>query len=224
MKKLLPLLLLLSACATPQNAPKSGITPEGTQPEYVTIADFESHPNNLGGDVGVYGDGEPDWTKTSNPHSWYYDQKSPRFNEKNINGGQQSFLLINGEKGVKNGWASFAMNMGPTINREITPIEVQTLNVSSYQKLTFMVKGDKGGEKFNVIFRDSHAPDYMPQARVTLFIDGAPNQWTKVEIPLSKVSWQVDLKNLANIGIEFGSNLGNKQGAAIFLDDFRLEK
>ena len=224
MKKLLPLLLLLSACATPQKVQQSGITPEGVQPEFVMIADFESHPNCLGGDVGVYGDGEPDWSKANNPHSWYYDQKSPHFNPNNIFSGQQSFLLINGEKGLKNGWSSFSMNLGPTLNKETTPIEVQPLNVSSYQKLTFMVKGDKGGEKFNVIFRDSHAPDYIPQSRVTSLIAGAPKQWTKIEIPLSKFGWQVDLKNLTNIGIEFGSNLGNKQGAGIFLDDFKFEK
>lgn len=224
MKKYLPLILLLSSCATSPAPQQNSITPEGTQPETVMIADFESHPNNLKGEIGVFGDGEPDWGRVSIPHSWYYDNKAADFDPGNIFAGQQSFLIVNGEKGLKNGWASFSMNLGPVIDSTVTPIKVQAINVSSYQKLVFMVKGAKGGEKFSVIFRDAKAPDYMPQARVVPLPEGAPKQWVKVEVPLSKISWQVDLKNLMTLGIEFGANVGNRQGAMIFLDDFRFEK
>jgi hypothetical protein len=226
MKYLLMLSLLLAAgCASAKVQTRAaGITPEGVQPETVVIADFEAIPNSVGGDMGVYGDGEPNWAKTNTSHSWIYEPKTPGYEVKNVHKGKNSFQLINGEKMMNNNWASFSMNLGPMIDKNANPVIVQPLNVSSYQKLVFWVKGRKGGEKLNVIFRDSHAPDYMPQARVTPFPGGAPSEWTRVEIPFSKISWQVDLKSLVNVGLEFGSNLDNKQWDTFYVDDFTLEK
>lgn len=226
MKYIMMLSLLLAAgCASAKVETRpAGVTPEGVQPETVVLADFEAVPNNVGGDMGVYGDAEPNWEKTSISHSWIYEPKSPGYDKKNVHAGKNSFQLINGEKFMNNSWGSFSMNLGPIKDKTANPVIVQPMNVSSYQRLVFWVKGRKGGEHFNVIFRDSHAPDYMPQARVTPFPSGAPKEWTRVEIPFSKLAWQVDLKNLVNIGLEFGSNLDNKQWDTIYLDDFTLEK
>jgi hypothetical protein len=221
---ILAMALLLAGCAT-EKLVTTGIVPEGTQPETVVVCDFEALPNNLGGEIGVYGDGEPDWSKTKAPHSWIYEPSSPGgYDVKNVHAGQNSFQLINGEKGTHNTWASFSCNLGPTLDKNKSPIEVQSLNVSSYQRLVFWVKGLRGGEKFNVIFRDSHAPDYMPQVRVTPLVEGATKNWTKIEVPFSKVSWGIDLKNVVNIGIEFGNNVGNRIGTTLFIDDVAVEK
>jgi len=200
------------------------LVPEGQEEERVIIADFEAHPNRLGGDVGVYGDGEPNWDKQGVPHSWYYEASAPDYSVDNVAEGLQSFRLINGEKGLSQKWASFNMNLGPTLDSRVTPIKIRPLNVSSYNKLVFWVKGAHGGEQFRVIFRDAHAPDYLPQARVNPMPDGATTQWSTVEIPLSKINWQVDLKSLVSVGLEFGQNIGNRQGAMLFIDNFMFVK
>lgn len=216
---------VFSGCAgTSAKKTAAAVVPEGIEEETVVIADFESMPNNLGGDVGVYGDGEPNWQDPKGAHSWYYDPASVGYKEANVYKGQQSFRLRNGEKGVSKGWASFNLNLGVTLDTQVEPIKIQPLNVSSYNKLVFYVKGERGGEKFNVIFRDAHSTGYVPQARVTPLPDGCPEDWTRVEILLSKIAWKIDKEKLVSVGLEFGTNVGNRQGTVFYIDEFMFVK
>ena len=188
------------------------------------VASFECAPNDLGGDIGVYGDGEPDWKHPGLPHSWFYEPTLPYYKKENVHTGAQSFLLVNAQKGVKKRWASFATDMGPTIDKTVEPKKVESKDVSKYKKLVLWVKGEKGGEKFNVIVRDAHARSYMPQAIVYNPSGGCTKERKKIEIKLTDFIGRVDWKNLDTVGLEFGVNIGNPKGAAFYIDDIYFEK
>lgn len=185
------------------------------------LADFEGWPNNLGGEMGVYGSLEPDWDNTSIPYSWIYniEVKDGSFDRGNVYSGGSSFRLVNGT-GAKasTNWGSFAMDLGVTIDLTIEPKQVESKDVSAYKFFTFWVKGATGGESLEVLFRDAHAVSYMPQVKVP-FSD-ITTEWQKVVIPLEDVNKKIDLTLLDNIGLAFGPDVGNETGAIIYLDDF----
>ncbi len=59
----------------------------------------------------------------------------------------------------------------------------------------------------------------MPQAKLP--VPEVTTEWLKVSIPLEEIQKQgVDLKALDNIGIAFGPDVENKQGAIAYIDDF----
>ena len=186
----------------------------------ILVADFEGWPNNLGGEIGVYGSLEPDWDKIrTTPYSWVYETITANYNPANVHDGKQSFRLVNG-LGAKpdESWGSFAMDLGPTTDVTVMPKKVISLDVSGYKYLTFWVKGEKGGEKMEFLFRDAHALNYMPQAKYRL-PDAAP-EWQKVVVSLSEFSSKIDLTKLDNIGIAFGRDVGNIGGDIAYFDDF----
>ena len=186
----------------------------------LVIADFEGHPNNLGGEVGVYGSLEPNWDEKTVPYSWYYTKEVPGYDAKNVHSGAQSFRLVNGLGSKKSEtWGSFSMNLGKITDAVPVPQKVQSKDVSAYKHLVFWVKGEKGGEMMQVLFRDSHAQNYMPQAKYK--VQDATTEWVKISVPLEDIQkLGIDLKSLDNIGIAFGPDAGNKQGATIYIDDF----
>ncbi|MDD5066429.1 MAG: hypothetical protein PHF84_05225 [bacterium] len=194
------------------------------KPGDIMVADFEGHPNNLGGAVGVYGDGEPDWSKPAETHSWYYEPQLKDYSRKNVHSGAQSFRLVHGQKGISQQWASFGCDLGPDLDISVTPKKVKALDVSQCKSFVFWIKGAKGGEKFKVIFRDSHAPSYMPQAKTDPLPKGCTQEWQQVVIPLSGIEDRVDLRNMVHAGLEFGINTGNAKGAVFYLDDWAFVK
>jgi hypothetical protein len=184
------------------------------------IADFEGWPNNVGGEVGVYGSLEPDWDEMrTTPYSWVYEAITPGYNSDNVHRGQQSFRLVTG-LGAKPGmaWGSFAMDLGPTTDLTVTPKRVESLDVSGYKYLTFWVKGEKGSEKMELLVRDAHALNYMPQIKRKL--PDLTTEWQKVVVPLEEFSGKIDLTQLDNIGIAFGLDVGNMLGEIAYIDDF----
>lgn len=188
--------------------------------EDLVVADFEVHPNKLGGEVGVYGSLEPNWDDKNTPYSWYYAPNTPGYDAKNIHGGKQSFRLVNA-LGMKKdeSWGSFSMDLGPLTDAVSVPKKVKSKDVTAYKYLTFWVKGEKGGEKMELLFRDSRAPSYMPQGKYA--IEEATTEWKEITVPLDGISKMgVDLKSLDNIGIAFGPDAGNKPGAVVYIDDF----
>lgn len=188
--------------------------------DILLVSDFVGHPNNLGGDVGVYGSLEPNWDDKATAYSWYYERRTTGYNPKNVHSGNQSFRLVTGLGSKKDEtWGSFAMDLGRTVDATPTPKKVESKDVMKYKYLTFWVKGEKGGEKMEVLFRDSKAPSYMPQARIK--IPDAKTEWEKRIVPLEQAhKMGVDLKSLDNIGIAFGPDVGNEPGAIIYIDDF----
>lgn len=186
----------------------------------VLIADFEGWPNNLGGEVGVYGSLEPNWDDIASvPYSWVYETITPTYDIKNVHGGRQSFRLVNG-LGLKpeETWGSFAMDLGPTTDLTVIPKRVESFDCSGFKYLVFWLRGEKGGERLQFLMRDAHALNYMPQVKHKL--SDATTEWQKVVIPLQQFSGKLDLAALDNIGIAFGRDVGNLKGEIVYLDDF----
>src|SRR3989338_2139316 len=139
----------------------SALTAEADE---LVLADFEGWPNNLGGEMGVYGSLEPDWENTSIPYSWIYNidvKDAEGFDRANVHGGASSFRLVNGT-GAKasTNWGSFAMDLGVTTDLTVEPKKVESKDVTKFKYLTFWAKGVAGGEKMEVLFRDAHAVSY----------------------------------------------------------------
>jgi hypothetical protein len=186
----------------------------------VLIADFEGWPNNLGGEIGVYGALEPNWDDiTTVPYSWTYEAITPGYNPANVHSGRQAFRLVNG-LGIKPelAWGSFAMDLGPTTDLTIIPKKVESFDASGFKYITFWVKGEKGGERMEFVARDAHALNYMPQVKYKL--PDVTTEWQKINIPLSELSGKLDLTALDNIGLGFGKEVGNLKGEIVYIDDF----
>ncbi len=186
----------------------------------ILVSDFEDWPNNLGGEMGVYGALEPNWDDIITvPYSWVYEPIALGYDIANVHTGNQSFRLVNA-LGLKPelAWGSFAMDLGPTIDLTVVPKKVESLDVSGYKYLVFWVKGEKGGEKMELLIRDAHALNYMPQVKYNL--PDATTEWHKVVIPLDELAGRVDLSQLDNIGIAFGKDIGNMKGEIVYIDDF----
>ncbi|MCH7504996.1 hypothetical protein IID04_05140 [PVC group bacterium] len=188
----------------------------------LVLADFEGWPNNLGGEMGVYGSLEPDWENTSIPYSWIYDSEvkdQEGFDRAYVHSGGASFRLVNGT-GAKpsSNWGSFAMDLGVTTDLTVEPKIVESRDVSSYGYFTFWIKGQNGGESAEILFRDAHAVSYMPQMKVS--VSNITAEWQQFAIPLDQVNKKIDLSQLDNVGMAFGPDVGNATGAIIYVDDF----
>lgn len=190
----------------------------------LVIADFESYPNNLGGSVGVFGAGEPNWDNESVPHGWYYGELEPDFKKENVRRGGQSFRCVNGYSKEKFRWATFSLGLGKLVDSESIPIKIESLDVSSYNYLIFWVKGTNGGERVTVAFRDGNAITDLPQVTVDPLPDGLSKKWKKVVVPLSPLEDKIDLTKLDQVILEFGLNRGNDEGNIFYIDDFYFAK
>jgi len=193
---------------------------EEVQAEGEVIADFENWPNNLGGEVGVYGSLEPNWDDiTDIPYSWVYEPITPGYDIANVHSGKQSFRLVHA-LGLKPdvAWGSFAMDLGPTTDLTVIPKKVESFDASDYTYLTFWVKGEKGAEKIELLIRDAHALNYMPQVKHK--VNDIGTEWKKIVIPLEQFNGQIDLTAVDNVGIAFGRDVGNLKGEIVYLDDF----
>lgn len=185
--------------------------------QQLMVADFERWPNNLDGEIGVYGGGEPDWEKPV--HSWYYSPETPGYNPLNVKNGVKSFRLVNAMQPNNAIWATTAIDLGPTLDVKREPKKIQSLDVSAYHFLTFWIKGQKGGEFFRVVFRDAGAQNYQDEVSFTPLPKGVSSEWTYVKIPLSKLKRRLNLKRLDMVGFHFGRNIGNPKGSTLFIDD-----
>lgn len=103
------------------------------------------------------------------------------------------------------------------------------LDVSQFKKLTFWVKGEKGGEKFKIGASDqayesmddsAKADDvsvYLPKKKIT-------SEWQKAEISLDEIF--IEWSMLASLSINFETDLyedGSAKGI-IYIDDIQFEK
>lgn len=188
----------------------------------LVVADFERWPNNLNGEMGVYGGGEPDWEKPV--HSWFYSPETPGYTLKNVKSGVKSFRLVNTMEPNSAIWATFAIDLGPTLDVNVEPKKVQSLDVSGYSHLAFWVRGGRGGEHFRVVFRDARAKNYQQEVLFTPLPKGASTEWTYIQVSLAKLKPQLDFKHLDMVGFHFGQNIGNAKGATLFIDDVKFKK
>ncbi len=190
--------------------------------QQLMMADFERWPNNLNGEIGVYGGGEPDWERPD--QSWFYDPNTPGYHPKNVKSGVKSFRLVNSMNPNSAIWATFSIDLGPTIDVKKVPKKIKSLDVSGYKYLTFWIRGQKGGEHFRVAFRDAKAKNYQDESTYTPMPKGALKEWTFVKVPIGKMNPRLKLSELDMVGIHFGKNIGNAKGSTLFVDDFVFTK
>lgn len=189
----------------------------------LTVTGFEKHPNNLSGSVAVEGDGACDWKDPAALNGWYYSKEVAGFQPANVHSGSQSFRLVNcGTKKPVEDWATFYTLLGPVTDPSTFPVTIKPLDASVYSALHFWIKGAKGGERFNVVFRDASAESNFPQARFDPIPEGLKTEWQEVTIPVSQIGRSLDLKRLVMMGIEFGNNIGNKKGDVLYIDDIEF--
>jgi hypothetical protein len=187
------------------------------------VAHFEAHPNCLFGQVGIYGDGEPNWDAITEdgfkePYSWYYEPSKPGYNKDNVHTGLQSFRLVNAglmcaSKNKK--WASFGLDLGPIINNKI-----KFLDVRDYQYLIFWAKTDNfAGARIKVLFRDADATSYIPQVSISPVPPQLDTKWRKYSVDLNGIHGRANLAKLVHVGLAFGKDVGNSPGTTIYVDD-----
>lgn len=185
------------------------------------VHDFEAHPNLCGGNVGAYGEAEPDFSDGAGPEdSLYLAPGDPDHGLSKIHGGRQSFRIVWGRRKERVGWASFGMDLGPVLDSTREPARIESRDVSAFRALSLWIRGARGGERFAVTFRDAAAPDYLPQARIVAMPQGLPDTaWHEVVVPLAGVRG-VDFTRLVHVGLDLGENL--PAAGAVYLDDVRF--
>jgi len=99
---------------------------------------------------------------------------------------------------------------------------------TQYSKITFWVKGEKGGETFRIGIADMHwdkLQDSVKSGDVTDYLVSGQvsTDWQKVEIPLD--TWFVDIKQLASFAVCFESDNypEGEQAGTVFIDDVQFE-
>ncbi|MCS7151204.1 MAG: CIA30 family protein [Endomicrobia bacterium] len=90
------------------------------------------------------------------------------------------------------------------------------LNAEGYEFLTFRVKGEQGGEKFELGLKDASGQETKLQIEKYATIS---TQWKQVKIPLSEFK-EVNLSSLENISIGFNEYHGR---GTVYIDDIQLE-
>ncbi len=159
--------------------------------------------------------------KATVPYSWVYEKKTPGYDVLNVKEGKQSFRLVHGLGADKDcSWGSFGMDLGKTVDLRVEPKIVKSIDASEYKYLVFWVKGENGGERAELAFRDADSISYMPQT--TYEIPAITKQWQKIVVPLAEIEDMVDLSELVHVGIAFGADVGNEPGDTIYIDSFML--
>ena len=179
----------------------------------LVVAGFEQWPNELVGQMWVNGGGEPNWNLPV--HSWIYGPDTPNHKKEFVHSGEYSFRLVNARDPKNLPWASFTLDLGPITDITVEPKKVKSLDASGFGYLTFWIRGDHGGEKYQISFRDA------VQREVTLipFPKEASKEWQQIKIPLASIEKEVDLSQLDAVSLSFGSSVENSTGTTLYLDD-----
>jgi len=198
--------------------------PRHFQAADLIVADFESHPNRLWGQIGIYGDGEPDWevikkVKQKAPYSWYYDKNVPDYDKNNVHSGFQSFRLVNAGamcKSKTKEWASIGLDLIPMDKG----FQTKFVDVKSYKKLSFWAKTEnRESANLKVLFQDVYANSYLPQISVIPEPSTLKKNWRRFSVDLKKTDREITLSKLVHIGFAFGKDVKNSPDTVIYIDD-----
>lgn len=184
----------------------------------ILITDFEETPGYLGGKAEIWG--------SAYPLSNFMTVYSADFNPRYVHTGSTSYKLVNSPRAREN-WGSMSINLGPVIDAKTEPITIRPVNVSHYKYFSFWIRGQSGGERFRVIFRDAHSKSYLPTINFVPKNNMATTEWRRVDVPLHNLSpfsqkyekRDLDLTQLVVVGVEFGDNTGNPRSSTLFIDD-----
>lgn len=190
----------------------------------VVVAHFEGHPNALFGNVGVYGDAEPDWPtierdKRMQPYSWYYDPETPGYDRGNVHSGRQSFRLVSAGAMCKSRgkrWASLALDLCPVVDGKVT----SPLDASDCRALVFWARTDaKNGATIKVSLRDANPRNSALRALRSSGTVRVTGKWKRRTISLAPLRGNASLNRLAQVTLEFGRGVGNPDGTVLYVDD-----
>ncbi|MBI2118618.1 MAG: CIA30 family protein [Elusimicrobia bacterium] len=104
---------------------------------------------------------------------------------------------------VKEGWAGWGLSL-------------KGINLEDYTWLTFYIKGEKGGEDFEIGIKNKANAE--KKLLISRFVD-VSTEWRKVKIPLKEFEG-VDLTSMDNLNLGFNEQSGE---GTIVLDDFQFE-
>ncbi len=101
------------------------------------------------------------------------------------------------------------------------------LDVTDYNALTFWVKGEKGGERFDIGLKDVQTQDLDIDAKyfgpVSLFLEyDVTTEWQKVVVPLSILAADVDLSSLGAL-VFWCRYSSNGTSSVVYLEDIMFE-
>ncbi len=197
---------------------------EQFKPGDTLIAHFESHPNCLFGNVGLHGDGEPNWeaikeAEFKKPFSWYYEPSRSGYLKENVHSGVQSFCLVNASDMCltrNRGWASLGLDLGFRNEKN----QIKPFDAGQYKEFSFWAKTSVGkGAQIEVGFRDAGTKSYLPQASADITPMLIDKSWRKYTVDLYEIRHKVNLAKLVHISLAFGKDVGNTPGTVIFVDD-----
>ncbi len=204
-----------------KSKPDKEIVFEQVQQEGLWLADFEQDVSLFEGDMVPYGGAQANFNNRDQLHTTLYNELSENYSINHIFRGKGSYRLVNEVPLEQNNlWASLSINLVPVVEMKQKRSARMGVDVSRFRYLIFWAKGENGGERIKVIFRDAKAPDFLPQVMIDPYPQILTRQWRKIVVPLSQVSNEVDLSQLILVGLEFGSWLGNLKGDILYVDDF----
>ncbi len=101
------------------------------------------------------------------------------------------------------------------------------LDVTDYNALTFWIKGEKGGERFDIGLSDMQMQELDISAKyvgaVSFFLeDEVTTEWQKVKIPLSRLGADIDMSSLGSLVFWCRYNSSGKS-SVIYMDDVMFE-
>ena len=94
---------------------------------------------------------------------------------------------------------------------------VQEMDFSDYSKMVLEMKGEKGGERFDIAMKDKNDPPDGTESRITMELT---DQWQTYEFDLSEFK-TADLKT---INVPFGIVFQGSQGQTIQLRTIQFKK
>ncbi len=101
------------------------------------------------------------------------------------------------------------------------------LDVTDYNALTFWIKGEEGGERFDIGLADMQMQNLDISAKyvgaVSFFLDnGVTKEWQKVKIPLSRLGADVDLSALGSL-VFWCRYSSAGDSSVVYIDDLMIE-
>lgn len=181
--------------------------------EYLLVDDMNKFHNCLKGRTDIY---------MSNPSKILFVKPfKMKRNNKIDNVLKIKWIKMNkgGKKG-KGGWCGYY---------SVFKIREKYLDLTDYKRLTFWIKGEKGGENFVIGLTDKKREKkdnstkslsitrYLPEGKIT-------TAWQKAVVPLK--SFKINYEQVYSLNVCFESFLYNNKinKGAIYIDDMKFEK
>lgn len=103
----------------------------------------------------------------------------------------------------------------------LNQIDGEYFDLSKYKSVSFMIKGEKGGETFQLGMADKNwinIGDSLKAGQIENFLPGGVSpEWKEVIVPLSKFG-SLDLTQMGSFVIDFNK----KQKGAVYIDDLKF--